>query len=46
MFEVGLRRSVKNPKQWADVESHPPRNEGWGNREIVLILIGECQPGL
>jgi hypothetical protein len=33
--EVRLRRLVKNPKQWADVESHPSRNEGRGNREIV-----------
>jgi len=33
--EVGLRWSVKNPTQWAGVESHPSRNEGWGNSEIV-----------
>ena len=33
--EVRSRWSVKNPEQWADVESHPSKNEGWGNREII-----------
>ena len=33
--EVRLRRSVKDPEQCAHVESHPSRNEGRGNREIV-----------
>ena len=30
--EVRLRRSAKNPKRWADMESHSSKSEGWGTR--------------
>ena len=43
--EVRLRSSVKNPKQWAGVESHPFKKRREGKPGNCLVLIG-VYPGL